>query len=606
MIPRWFLAAGWLGGLALLLFPGHGLGQDQKIVTTVSPATLEAIFGDLSIRYDKKPQQGPGGQVVQGNYLYFFKQNGRTLILFTYGGKELMLQHRLAKLPLEKVNAWNIAAHFSRAYTRPDRPGQPGLSVIEWNLDCRGGVTSNSIKQFIHRFGEELTLFEKFVGPGAIAEVPNGDPIKVNPKTDPDPVQPIVGGPFRLPVTFRDESQRELEVTFPLGERNWQTAWKIEWQIDRRPVPQQLRSTFTRIKENVYFSIKQAWFRSAPTEPWIQVLSDARASELFVPYNDGVIRWYDVMDHGVMWKIVDEKAEAGPRGQVLGKDRFVVGELRDRGIMYKNFGDGRARRGETFVLWGNLNAGNYNYIIEYGFQDDGVVTCRMGATGHNLHLPGNKHDYPRMGHVHNANWRLGIRLGPEGQQSNTAYLVRHVEKEQGKGTADQVPSLFNDGLEGAAKWVPEEFTRIRVENPEVTVGRNRQPIAYELVPLRQGTARHFGNRSGGQRTEAFSMYDFWVTREDSKHFYYTELPAYFTRLKNAGKEPGKIENTNVVLWYTSSILHDPRAEDGISPDHRQPPQGPALVAWSGFELRPRNVFTGTPLFTPGPRKMKQP
>jgi len=604
MIRTCFLAAGWLGGLALLSLPSPAVGQDKKIVTVLPASTLEAVLGEMSLRYEKKPQKGQGGQPIPGNFLYYFKSNGRNVVLFSYGGKELMLQYLRAKLTLEKVNGWNVAAHFSRAYVHQNQ------AIVEWNLDCLGGVTRDSVKQFIRRFDDEVKLFEKFVGgdPG-IGGDPGRDPVQVNPNPnpiDPPPVNPPPPGAFRLPVKFRDATQREIEVTFPLGEKNWQTGWKIEWQIDRRPVPKQLRSGFTRVQENVYFSIKQAWFRSAPSEPWIQVLSDARASELFVPYNDGVIRWYDVMDHGAMWRIADEKAEAGPRGQVLGKDRFIVGEVRDRGIMYKNFGDGRARRGETFVLWGNLNAGNYNYIIEYGFQDDGVITCRMGATGHNLHLQGNKHDYPRMGHVHNANWRLGIRLGPEGQQANTAYLVRHIEKEQGRGTADQVPSLFNGGMEGAAKWVAEEFTRVRVENPEVTVGRNRQPIAYELVPLRQGTARHYGNRTGGQRTETFSLFDFWVTREDSNQFYYTELPAYFNRLKTTGKQPGKVENTNVVLWYTSSILHDPRAEDGISPDHRQSPVGPALVAWSGFELRPRNLFTGTPLFTPGPRAVKQP
>lgn len=594
----WLLTAGWLGSFALLSLPGPGPGQEREIVTRLPAATLEKVLEDLGVKYQRKAQQDRTGREIPGLFLYYFKRAGRDLALFYYDGKELMLQHRRAKLPLEKVNGWNVEAHFSRAYNLGNS------SLVEWNLDCLGGVTRDSVKQFVRRFDEELNLFEKFV---------SGDPGKGLPKFDPlpnpnsNPNQGGVGQPFRLPVAFLGPDQRQLEVTFPLGQKNWQTAWKLEWQIDRRPVPQHLRSGTTRIKENVYFGIKQAWFRAGPSErdPWIQVLHDARVSELFVPYNDGVIRWYDVLDHGHLWQIrpENERAEAGPRGQVLGKERFVVGEVRDRGLLYKNI-DGRARRGETFVLWGNLNAGNYNYLIEYGFQDDGTITFRLGATGQNLHLGAkSRHDYPRMGHMHNAQWRLGVRLGPEGEQANTAYLVRHVEKSERDGLADQVASLFNDGLEGPAKWVAEEFTRVRVENPQVTMGRNRQPIAYELVPSRQGSSRHHGTK---RRSEAFTLHDFWVTREDSNQFYYTELPGYFQRLKKAQQQPGKVTNTSLVLWYTSSVLHEPRAEDGISPDHRADPLGPALVAWSGFELRPRNVFTGTPLFTPLPRKTKRP
>ena len=41
------------------------------------------------------------------------------------------------------------------------------------------------------------------------------------------------------------------------------------------------------------------------------------------------------------------------------------------------------RRGQKLLLWGVLDAANYRYIIEYGFQDDGVITFRVGSTGRN-------------------------------------------------------------------------------------------------------------------------------------------------------------------------------------------------------------------------------
>ena len=39
-----------------------------------------------------------------------------------------------------------------------------------------------------------------------------------------------------------------------------------------------------------------------------------------------------------------------------------------------------ARRGEKMLLWSILDAGNYRYLIEYTFSDDGVITSRIGAT----------------------------------------------------------------------------------------------------------------------------------------------------------------------------------------------------------------------------------
>jgi primary-amine oxidase len=559
-----------LGGLALAFLPAaHMPGQDPGATASgkISTTSVEGALKDLRIPYQKRALAAAKGAPVPGGFLYALNWKGQPVSLFYYSGDALMLQHTRPKVPVEKVNEWNVKALFSRAYNGPT------ASLLELALDGKAGATANMVKQFLGRFDEELRNFNAFLG----GRLPQG-------------------------VRFLDPTQRLIEVTFPTGKQEWRTAWKVEWDIERRPVPERLRWRGTVVKENVYFRIKQAWFKPGPAEDWIQVLNDARLSEIFVPYNDGKVRWYDVLDHGHLWSVADDE-EAGPSGQVLGKERFVVAELRDRGLAYKNV-DKRSRRGQEFVLWSNLNAGNYNYLIQYGFQDNGTISFQLGATGQNLHLPTGKlkHEYPRMGHVHSACWRLGVQLGPAGKSknANTAYLVKHVERPEGKGLADQVPMLFNDGNEGYADWAPEEFTRVRIENPEVTMGRNRQPIAYELVAQRQGSSRHYGSRAvfGKQRTEEFSLHDFWVTRADAEQFYYTEVPEYFARLKAFKKAPGKVVGTDLVLWYTSSVLHDPRSEDGLSPDHGRPPVGPALTAWSGFELRPRHVFTSTPLFPP--------
>ena len=75
-----------------------------------------------------------------------------------------------------------------------------------------------------------------------------------------------------------------------------------------------------------------------------------------------------------------------------------------------------------------------------------------------------------------------------------------------------------------------------------------------------------------------------------------------------------VEQTDIVLWCNSAVHHEPRHEDG------KPNSGPrlwpgddawegsALVMWSGFDLRPRNLFDRTPFYpyTPAPAPARRP
>ena len=66
------------------------------------------------------------------------------------------------------------------------------------------------------------------------------------------------------------------------------------------------------------------------------------------------------------------------------------------------------RRGQELVLWSVLDAGNYNYVIEWSFRDDGSISGRAGSTGPKLGGPNDK-----RGHMHNFSWRIDIDLtGP--------------------------------------------------------------------------------------------------------------------------------------------------------------------------------------------------
>ncbi|MFO0892723.1 MAG: hypothetical protein U0790_26720 [Isosphaeraceae bacterium] len=373
-----------------------------------------------------------------------------------------------------------------------------------------------------------------------------------------------------------DPPSQEVIAEFPVGD-----AGGLE-PARRRPGRSTSRAGCTR------GSTSPAWYKRHLGEVWIKILNDARVAELFVPYHQSsYIRYFDLTGFSFPLAQVREE-DAGPNGTLMPPFKgdpypTVVKEVRDRGVVWKDYAHG-VRRGKELVLWGALEAGNYMYLMSYGFHDDGTVSFRVGATGQNL--PGHRGE----AHSHNAHWRIDIDL-IDGKK-NSAMVMRHVEDPASMG-AEDVEEPFNRGYEGGLDWNPKEFTMIRVASSRKNA--NGKTIAYDFMPVRMGSSRH---------AEEFSKHDFWVTQSHPER----PLEYIFSNLPAIVKEEEPVESADIVLWGTSCAHHEPRDEDG------KPNSGPkfwpgddawegsALVMWSGFDLRPRNFFDRTPFYpyTPQP------
>lgn len=325
-----------------------------------------------------------------------------------------------------------------------------------------------------------------------------------------------------------------------------ETAWCVLWENGGR---KGLR-------------IGEAWFKRKASEPWMQVLGRAGLVEVFVPYHSGDpdLRLYD-LQFGFMKEL--HAPAAGPFGTLLGSPKkIVVKEVRDRGVAWTS--DHEIRRGEELRLWGVYDASNYEYVIQYGFWDDGQITFRVGATGYN------NPNVPTEGHMHTALWRIDVDLdGPDG---DSAAFAHHLERDlfgNGQPTYSATDLLSGQGIEMQEVWDPELFTTLRVEDTQ-RKNANGHQIGYELVPVRSGTARH---------VEPFSHQDFRVTRFHAGEVDVEadQVPA-FVNLES-------IHGENVVLWHTSSVHHDPHDEDGRL----------TLLRESGFDLVPHDLFDTTPL-----------
>ncbi len=324
-----------------------------------------------------------------------------------------------------------------------------------------------------------------------------------------------------------------------------QTAWKVRFGH--------------AIGKGLY--ITGAWFKKAPSEPWMRVLWDARVADIFVPYHTGTPRFYDLTNFD--FDLVNATSEdAGHCGCII--DNKIIQEVRTRGLLWKD--DKEVRYGHDLVLWATLDSANYNYVMKYSFQDDGTIALRLGATSRNF--PGAEEE----AHMHDALWRIDMDLNGFG--SDSAFEAAHNETITSPSATDTLIP-FNRGVEGSMNWKASKFSEVHVQDKKKN-NYNRN-ISYEFRPIRGGKARH---------KEPFAHADFWVTRYRNSEKTYKEVDTYVN-----GES---VMNTDVVVWHISPLHHDPRNEDGFfdGPNWR----GVALLMWGGIDLRPRNLFDKTPLF----------
>jgi primary-amine oxidase len=339
-----------------------------------------------------------------------------------------------------------------------------------------------------------------------------------------------------------------IEQRFPVNTSlPEETRWRFCWQ---------------RVSKNGLV-INAAYFRKSPASPWVQVIYDARVIELFVPYHSGSPRFLDMSSYNFsLFQLTTKHCPASAGGALL-DNSYVCKEVRDRGLAWTNYSS--VRRGEELVLWGGIGAGNYNYIIEWTFRDDGVVLGRVGATATNYP------PQPLETHMHGIYWRLDIDLN--GFPGDSVHVGSHVES--GLTASDPAPMVMK---EAAFSWNPFAFTSLHIHDSALKNAQNHAS-GYHLIPLRTGTPRH---------QENFTKNDFWVTRYKSTEMHVPSLPTYIAPAET-------VSNSDVVVWHYSAAHHLPRDEDGQYVNNNFQPLV-AHMMWTGFTLKPHNLFDKTPLY----------
>lgn len=370
------------------------------------------------------------------------------------------------------------------------------------------------------------------------------------------------------------------------------------------------------------------------------VMYEGSLSELFVPYMDPAEGWAtrifidagEFFHGGVLRKMregTDCPANATYVDGLLPNDHGIP-MLRSRQACLFEIATGNPawRHFERDEVWGRpsrvlvLRAaaviGNYDYMLDWRFEQDGSIRVAVGATGiiETKGVLAKKADSPNHGtdgqashsgpdeyghlvaenivgvnHDHFFSFRLDLDVDG---QNNT--FVAHRLKQKQLPAATHRKSI----------WVAEPFTArterdammdIRLDQPAMWMFENPSalgplghPTGYEIMPG-ETAASLLDPDDGAQKVGAFSTHQLWVTPYRADEIYAAGV--YPTASKgNDGiaawtKANRPIENTDIVAWYTLGFHHVPRAEDW--------PVMP--VMWHDFVIRPFDFFPKNPVLT---------
>ncbi|MDA2926398.1 primary-amine oxidase [Acidobacteria bacterium AH-259-G07] len=435
-------------------------------------------------------------------------------------------------------------------------------------------------------------------------------------------VVPIPKGP----VDYDEKSVGKLrEVPTPISITQPQGP---SFRVEGQEVSWQRWNFHFRIDPRVGLVISNVRYQDGDKLRYI--LYQGSLSEIYVPYMDPDLGWnnrlyLDVAENGGGFAgslepgldcpgnaVFFDTAVADSKGIPQLASRIACLFERYDGSMAWRHNDARAnhtesRRRRDLVLRMIATLGNYDYVFDWVFQQNGTIKVAVGSTGidqvkavaSRTLMEDKEGSATRYGRFL-AEYTVGVnhdhyfcfRLDLDVEGSNNSLLREEL----------QTVELAKDGLRKRVWVVKPKIARTeneamlkinlakpalwRVINPNV-LGPLGYPVSYQIKPI--GNALPLlAQEDFPQRRGAFTQYHLWVTpfRADERHAA-GAYPMYHKSeegLHKWTKANRRIENTDIVAWYTIGFHHVVRAEDWpIMP-----------TSWQEFELRPFDFFQRNP------------
>ncbi|XP_072067537.1 amine oxidase [copper-containing] gamma 1 isoform X2 [Arachis hypogaea] len=358
-------------------------------------------------------------------------------------------------------------------------------------------------------------------------------------------------------------------------------------------------------------------------------------SELFVPYMDPTDAWYfktymDAGEYGFglqampldplndcprnayYMDAVFAAADATPylRPNIICVFETYAGDIawRHAETPFNNFKVTEVRPKVNLVVRMAASVGNYDYIVDWEFQTDGLIRSKVGLSGmlmvkgtiydHMNQVPSEEYLYGPLlsenliGVIHDHYIIYYLDLDIDGTDNSfTKVNIKKHETSPGESPRKSylkairnVAKTEKDAQIRLSLYDPSEF---HMTNPskKTKIGN---PVGYKVVP--SGTAASLLDpEDPPQKRAAFTNNQIWVTPYNKSEEWAGGLFAYQSKgddtLQVWSNRDRPIEKKDIVLWYTLGFHHIPCQEDY--------PIMPTVS--SSFDLKPVNFFERNPI-----------
>jgi primary-amine oxidase len=567
--------------------PGDALKREAEIILIDQGKTYEALV-DLTEGHITEFRHIPGIQAP----IPFEEAIECEVCVKAYAPfQEAMRKRGITDMDLVMVDSWP-AGYYSAEDDPARRLARP-LVFVRFSANDNGYAHPvEGLHIVVDLTHMQVVLFEDH-GIMPIPEAPGN--------YTPDAVRP------------RRPDLKPLAITQPEGPSFLVDGYLVKWQ------KWQFRLGFTHREGLVLYSVgyeDQGRLRS--------ILYRMSVAEMIVPYGDPSALHYrrnvlDMGEHGL--GVQANSLERGcdclgeiryfdahltdGRGQVVTKKNVICMHEEDYGVLWKHTDfrteEGQVRRSRRLVVSFFTTVGVYDYGFFWYFYQDGSMGVEVKLTGimsTRGMLPGEP-EKPKYGtlvapglnamiHQHFFTFRMDMEVdGPR-----NSVIEVHVEAEPPGPTNPYGNAFFaTEKLLATEQEAQQTIDPLagrywKVINPH-RHNRMGEPVGYRLIPGE--TALPFAQPGAAFLNRArFTMNNLWVTPYHPQERFpagdYPNQHAGGAGLPAWSQGNRRIEETNVVLWYTVGVTHVPRLEDWpVMPVH-----------YAGFHLQPDGFFDGNP------------
>lgn len=357
-----------------------------------------------------------------------------------------------------------------------------------------------------------------------------------------------------------------IDETLPTGAR-WEWCWEQRFNEGV-------------VLHDVYFT--------PPGGPRRLVLATASVAQIHVPYDDNGGRFHDTSDFGLGGPFLDTLAPSEcPNGTLIPYNgRNVIckqTEQRGSAQRYTRGGTRRELQGWQLSFYSVGMSGDYNYITDWIFKDDGSIEPTIGAAG-KLQRYGLDERYGwrtqaanriPISHYHNYWFKLDFDI--DGLGNDLAQEIQFNPADSNQRREIAVESILT---ETARDHDPNVQRSWRVLD---TVTRNvdGRPISYHIEALDSG------HQFNGPVYEPFTFHDIYITRAKACERFASHNPTTGGCASDASSfvNGEDVNGQDVVVWYGITFHHLPRDED----------EGIMNIHWSSFTMSPRDWTATNPL-----------